>query len=292
MSPVTPWIVDAHQHFWRLDRGDYVYPAPSDKLLYRDFMPADLEPALAAAGVAATVVVQATNTLAETAFLLELAAAHRFVAGVVGWWHPGGEGRLDRALALPGSERLVGIRPMLQRWDDVAWLLEPDSLCELADLAERGLVFEALVDSRHLATIRALCAALPGLKVVIDHMGKPWRHPDRLEEWSSDMQALGDAANCAVKVSGFPFAAASAGRPEDLVERLRGWFGTGRLMWGSDWPVAEREGGYHVVLDGMWRLFSDTERAAVFHGNAATLYGLSIGGPGQPVADASGGGLA
>ncbi len=37
-------IVDAHQHFWRLARGDYAFPARRIPVLYRDFMPADLAP--------------------------------------------------------------------------------------------------------------------------------------------------------------------------------------------------------------------------------------------------------
>ena len=77
--------VDSHQHFWRLDRGDYGRLTPALGTIYRDYLPEDLPPLLARAGVGSTVLVQAAPTLEETRFLLQLASRHDFVAGVVGW---------------------------------------------------------------------------------------------------------------------------------------------------------------------------------------------------------------
>ncbi len=37
-------MIDAHQHFWRVQRGDYGWLTPELGALYRDFAPADLEP--------------------------------------------------------------------------------------------------------------------------------------------------------------------------------------------------------------------------------------------------------
>ncbi len=85
MTARRPRRIDAHQHFWRLDRGDYGWLTPALAPIYRDFEPADLAPRLARAGIDETVLVQAAPTVAETRFLLELAASTPFVAGVVGW---------------------------------------------------------------------------------------------------------------------------------------------------------------------------------------------------------------
>ena len=76
---------------------------------------------------------------------------------------------------------------------------------------------------------------------------------------------------------GVPFAAPPVGPSgvvEDLVAFLRSTFGQQRLLWGSDWPVAEREGGYHKVLTRLRALFPEAERNAVFGDNAARIYGL------------------
>src|SRR5580765_723828 len=78
-------VVDAHQHFWRLSRGDYAWLTPDLGTLHRDFEPTDLEPLLVHNGISATVVVQAAATEAETHFLIELAREHAFIKGVVGW---------------------------------------------------------------------------------------------------------------------------------------------------------------------------------------------------------------
>jgi L-fuconolactonase len=270
-------IVDAHQHFWALSRGDYGFPSPTDPILYRDFMPDDLMPLMDRAGVRRSVLVQATDTIEETDFLLRLAAGTPFVAGVVGWWDPRADGLLDRLLALPNAGGLVGVRPMLQKSDDVTWLVADDALHELARIAEHGLAFDALVDARHLEVVATLCRSLPELSVVIDHLGKPWRKPALTEQWMHGMRALAVCPNCMVKISGFPFAQLDL--PLDagsLVARLREWFGTERLVWGSDWPVVERESNYGDALASMQELFSTEQRAAVFGENAVALYRLNV----------------
>ena len=57
--------IDSHQHFWRLERGDYGWLTPALKPLHRDFGPADLAPFLQRHGIAGTVLVQAAATVAE-----------------------------------------------------------------------------------------------------------------------------------------------------------------------------------------------------------------------------------
>jgi L-fuconolactonase len=78
-------IIDAHQHFWQLSRGDYGWLTPELETLYRDFMPTDLAPHLDQHGIDGTILIQAAPTLAETEFLLEIADKNSFVLGVVGW---------------------------------------------------------------------------------------------------------------------------------------------------------------------------------------------------------------
>lgn len=55
--------LDAHQHFWRIDRGDYGWITPELPRLYRDYGPAELAPHLARHCLDGSVVVQAAPTL-------------------------------------------------------------------------------------------------------------------------------------------------------------------------------------------------------------------------------------
>src|SRR5262245_53007319 len=78
--------VDAHQHFWKVDRGDYDW---LDEALYpslcRDYLPEDLAPLLAGGRIDRTVLIQAAETVAETEFMLGIAETSPFVGAVVGW---------------------------------------------------------------------------------------------------------------------------------------------------------------------------------------------------------------
>src|SRR5262245_3603893 len=107
--------IDAHQHFWRVDRGDYGWLTPKDHpVICRDFGPADLEPWLAEGRMERTILVQAAPTLAETHYLLQVAAETAFVAGVVGWTDLAAPDAAAQVEALAASPKFVGLRPMLR----------------------------------------------------------------------------------------------------------------------------------------------------------------------------------
>jgi L-fuconolactonase len=209
--------------------------------------------------------------------LLDIASRTTFVAGVVGWWDGATPELLDALLAAPKSNLLVGVRPMLQHFDDVTWLAQPDALRAMRRLVEHNVAFDALVDARHLATVRMVCTRLPELKVAINHMAKPWRFPERYDAWEVEMSRLGALSNCWVKLSGFPFGS-RGDRPtsmlEHLVARLRAWFPLERLVWASDWPVVRREGGYALALQAVRGQFTDAEASRVMSANTCAVYGL------------------
>ena len=142
--------IDAHQHFWRIDRGDYGWLTPDLAVIYRDFLPADLTPILARHGIAKTILVQAAPTVAETEFMLALAASTPFVAGVVGWVDFTAPNARTVIARLAADANLVGLRPMVHDIADDAWLLRPDLAPAITAMIEHDLVFDALVKPRHL----------------------------------------------------------------------------------------------------------------------------------------------
>src|SRR4051794_4438909 len=78
-------IVDSHQHFWQVGRFDYPWMTPEVEVLCRDYLPPMLESLLRRNHVGKTILVQASNSIAETRWLLDLADENPFIAGVVGW---------------------------------------------------------------------------------------------------------------------------------------------------------------------------------------------------------------
>src|SRR6056297_3527060 len=116
-------IIDAHQHFWKPERGDYGWLTPELEALYRDFLPQDLKPLLDDCGVDRTILVQAAPTAEETEFMLGLARENEFIAGVVGWVDFESPDAPDAVATLAIDPLLVGLRPMIQDLPDPDWIL-------------------------------------------------------------------------------------------------------------------------------------------------------------------------
>jgi L-fuconolactonase len=272
--------IDAHQHFWRLARGDYGWLTPALAPIHRDFLPADLAPILAGHGIARTIVVQAAPTVAETRFLLDIARAAPFVAGVVGWVDFAARDAPDVIDRLAADPLLVGLRPMVQDIADDDWLAAPALAPAFDAMVTHRLVFDALVLPRHLPRLAKVVTRHPALAVVIDHAAKPSiRDGARgLDPWRGALADLAAAPSVACKLSGLVTEAA----PDWNVDTLRPFiahvldaFSPSRVLWGSDWPVVVLAGGYDRWRAATLALLADLaapERAAILGSNAARTY--------------------
>jgi L-fuconolactonase len=282
-GPVATRRIDAHQHFWRLDRGDYGWITPDRPAIYRDFGPGDLAPLLAGAGVTETILVQAAPTVAETRFLLHTARATTFVAGVVGWVDMAAADAPAVIAALAGDEYLRGIRPMIHDIADPGWMLGRALEPAFRALVELDLAFDALVKPRHLPNLRVLLARHPDLRVVIDHGAKPdiarWGGArEARAAWAGAMAELARESGVACKLSGLVTEAGPGWRADDLrpyVDHLLECFGPDRLLWGSDWPVVNLAGGYAAWWEAAGACLAALgpgERAKIFGETAARVY--------------------
>lgn len=271
-------IIDAHQHFWLLERGDYGWLTPELKPLYRDFAPDHLEPILSRNGVDATILVQAAPTLAETDFLLFMAEETPFVLGVVGWVDftaPSAPADIARLAKHP---KLVGLRPMIQNIPDDDWMLGSDLTPAFEAMIEHDLTFDALVLPRHLSRLKKLLARHPKLRTVIDHGAKPNIAAGQFETWANDITEIAGSTGVYCKLSGLVTEAGDTWTKSNLapyIDHLLASFGPQRLVWGSDWPVLTLATDYDI-----WRnlahsfMPNETANKAIFGKNALDLYRL------------------
>lgn len=273
-------MLDAHQHFWKVDRGDYGWMTPDLKPLYRDFGPGDLSPLLDRAGVARTVLIQAAETEAETNFLLEIAARTDFVAGVVGWADMLAGDFPARLAHYAAQPKWVGIRPMLQEHDP-ALIADPRFRAALAEIARRRIPFDILVFPRHLSAMTHAVQATPGLHAILDHISKPDMTHSMDAKWCNEIEALAAVPGVYCKVSGLVTEAGSdwsIDRIRPFVEFVAHAFGPERLVFGSDWPVCTLAASYAQVLELartiLGNLYGPEQMQAIMETNGQRFYRL------------------
>ena len=277
--------VDAHHHFWDPTRA--VYPwMQGDALdpVRRPFTPADLAPELHAQHISGTVLVQTISSEDETREFLELASHTDFIWGVVGWVDlisPRVGDHLDALMGGTGGDRLVGIRHQVHDEEDPEWLNRADARRGLKAVQERGLVYDLLVRARELPAAIDTVAALSGLQFVLDHIAKPRIAEREDPEWRERMPSLASLPNVAVKLSGMVteanWASWTAADLRPFVASVVDWFGVGRLMFGSDWPVcllATSYGGVVGALEEALGPMSSADLERIFGSNAAGVYRL------------------
>jgi L-fuconolactonase len=251
-----PPTVDAHHHFW-WDPTPADYPWMTDELapIRRSFGPDDLRPHLQTAGIDRTILVQTRSSLDETRRFLHIAEDTDFIAGVVGWVDlTAGDvpATLADLRAAPGGRYLVGIRHQVHDEDDPDWLLRPDVIRGLHAVAAADLSYDLLVRTRELPAALAIARQLPDLGLVTDHIAKPPVATGEINDWAHAMAPFSDLPNVSCKLSGMVTEADwRRWTPDDLlpyVQRVIGWFGEDRLLFGSDWPVCLLAASYADVL--------------------------------------------
>lgn len=277
-------VIDSHLHVWDRGRSGYPWLRPDLGELYADFSLDQVAPELKASGVTGVILVQADDDDRDTEQLLEVAAHHASVLGVVGFapLHRPDElhGRLEQLMTDP---RVVGIRNLTHDRADDAWLLRPEVERGL-DIVEDASLPVDIVTARaaQLTNVAAVCGRHPGLTLVLDHLGKPPIGGD-LTAWRRDLKAAAEHPLLNAKVSGLY---ASGGPVTDAqLAPVFDWalecFGPRRLMLGSDWPIAVAAGGYRRTWAALTRLvdqLSAAERDELRSGTAVRCYGLQLVG--------------
>lgn len=272
--------IDAHHHLWDPARGDYGWLTADMGRLYRPFSVEDLAPLLAEAAIDGTLLVQAAPTEGETDWLIAIARATPWVWGVVGWVDLDADDAPARIAARAADPLFVGVRPMLQDLAQRDWIVAPARAPALSALAEHRLVFDALIAVDQIDTIVTLADRYPDLSIVVDHAAKP-RLGDAAcwSRWADGMIRLAAHSNIACKISGL-LTEAPAGADAEMLQpyiaHLLAAYGTARLVWGSDWPVLTSASDYAEWLAIATSLIPAADHAAVFGGNAARLYRLSV----------------
>jgi L-fuconolactonase len=274
--------IDAHHHLWRYAPADYPWISDRMAVLKHDFLPADLEANLAAAHVDASVAVQASQTVDETRWLLELARAHPAIRGVVGWV-PLIDPKVEDVLApLARDPHLRGVRHILHDEKDDEYALREDFNRGIDRLRSFHLVYDILIFAKHLPVAMRFVDRHPDQPFVLDHIAKPTIAADRFDvDWARGLRELAKRPHVTCKLSGVVTEVRDATWTRELiapyVETALEAFGPQRLMFGTDWPVCLLRTSYVEWTETVAALvarLSATEQEAIWSRTAAQVYGL------------------
>ncbi len=272
--------IDAHQHYWKLDRGDYDWITQELAALQRDFLPNDLRPHLEKHQLDGTIVVQAAETLAESDYLLGLAETNDSILGVVVWLDLTDPEYLAHYERFSRHPKFAGFRIMIQGMSDASRILEASFVEAVRYFAKRDVPVDLLVLSHQLGPLVELLNRVPDLRGVIDHIAKPRIAEAVLEPWRSQMVEIARHPTISCKLSGM---VTEASHRDWTVEQFAPYirhvadiFGPERLMYGSDWPVCLLSASYdevmEVVQSALPHHWTQQDKERLFGWNAKRFY--------------------
>ncbi|WP_226531078.1 amidohydrolase family protein [Microbacterium paraoxydans] len=284
-------VLDAHLHLWDPEALTYTW---LDGPLARRFGRGELERARIEVAAEETAVFVQAGTQ-EDEFLDEV----RWVAGQAG--ELGVVGivagvRLDAGTdttvhleELSSEPLVVGVRHLLQDEPD-GTALSTAFVMGAREVAARGWTFDACVRQSQLPDVARLAGAIPELRIVLDHLGKPAVGTASAPlapsvEWERDLSELARHPLAFCKISGLPAEADGEWSAEQLIPFLdvaADVFGPERLMWGSDWPVSSISGAVYGSSSraqwfdavAAWAHSRGIDQPALFHATATTFYSL------------------
>lgn len=292
-------IIDAHHHLWDLSLGRHPWLTAPDAaikalgdiaFLRRDYLPADFLADIGDQKVVGSVYIEAVwdrtrPPTEEMDWVAGLARPPGIAARMIGWAELAADDAAATLESLAARPGVVGIRQSIRwhpdparRWTEDGILDQPAWRRGLAHMAPLGLMLELLMNPFQAEAAARLAAAFPAQRIVINHCGTPTeRDAEGLAHWRRGLALMAAHPNVAIKLSGYQGYAADHSPPalRAVVMTVLDAFGTGRAMFGTDYPVGGRQMGYQAMCDR----FKDTiatltpaEQRAVMHDNAAALY--------------------
>jgi L-fuconolactonase len=231
--------------------------------------------------VTGTIVVQARQTIEETAWLARLASDTNLIRGVVGWaplTDPRVDSYLEHLAVLP---KVKGMRHVIHDEPDPFYMCRKDFHRGISRLRDYNLRFDCLIFESHLPQTIDLVDRHPSQIFVVDHIAKPSIRKREISPWRQQLTELALRPNVYCKLSGMVTEADwdlwTEKELNPYFETVLNAFGCKRTMFGSDWPVVTLAASYQRWLETVQRAiapFSEEERRWLFAGTAVEAYGL------------------
>lgn len=272
--------IDAHVHFWKYDKKIYDWIDSSMKTLQSDHLPEHFALTMKRNEIGGVVAMQASQTEFETHFLVELAKTHPVIKGVVGWVDLQADNVEERLQYFSPNSIIKGYRHIVQG-EPIDFLGRENFRRGVSALKPYGYTYDILIYHHQLKPAIDFAAAFPDMKLVIDHCAKPDIRHKKIDDWKALMKEMGQMPHVSCKLSGLLTEASwknwSAADYYPYLDVVFEAFGTGRLMFGSDWPVMLLSGIYvqwKSLLEKYMENFPHEEREKVFGANAIQFYNL------------------
>jgi predicted TIM-barrel fold metal-dependent hydrolase len=256
LPPSIP-IIDTHIHLFDPGRpGGVPWPAKTDTALYRAALPDRYVSVAGRFGVVGAIVIEASPLASDNDWVLQVAAKHPIIVGMVGDLIPGTPSYEKDLERLHANPLFLGIR-YGNLWDrDLAVdTQKPEFLPGLKVLASKGLVLDsANPDLKLIRAIAGVADHVPDLRIVIDHLPTarvPAEAAARDEYWSL-LRQLAQNKNIFVKLSEVLAARIEeAGGPafcKDRLDALWDIFGEDHVLYASDWPNSDHHATYEETI--------------------------------------------
>lgn len=278
-------IIDTHLHLW--DTGRLSYPWLTDiPQINRTFSLEDYNKACKGIEVEKMIFMQCeclpSQYREEVAWVSGLAEKDPRLEGIVAWAPlEKGEAARPEIEVLKANPLVKGLRRIIQYEADPEFCLRPDFIKGVNLLADYGLTFDICISHVQNKNVIRFIEQCPGVKMIIDHIGKPDIKNHILHPWKDEIKEMSEFDNVYCKLSSLATEADHKNWTIDdlrpYVEHLLECFGTGRLVFASDWPVSSLAADIPTCVSTIEELMegaSMDDLRKVFNQNGREFYGI------------------
>ena len=253
--------------------------------LRRDFLPTHLSVETQATHVDGVISVQARQSVEETHWLLNLAAQHDWILGVVGWLPLESPSVRESLELFRHEKKLRGLRHVIQDEQDVGFLARPSFKEGIRAIKEFGWAYDLLIFARQLPIAIPFVDRHPDQVFVLDHIAKPTIQSGSHDDaWDRNLRELSKRSNVYCKFSGV---VTEVRDPKWSLAQIQPYwdtaleaFGSERLLFGTDWPVCLLKANYTQWVAAVSVLASKLsldEQLSFWSKNAIRAYQLETG---------------
>jgi len=252
----------------------------------RNFLPEEFQTELKMNNISGSVVVQARQKVEESQWLIKLGDQYDFIQGIVGWVDLRSKDLENDLLYFARHKKFKGVRHVLEDEEDDRFMLRKDFLSGIDKLKKYNLTYDILVKPHHLFYVQELVRRFPEQLFVIDHMAKPLIKDKEVHSWKKRMLAIAKEKNVYCKISGMVTEADwnhwKVSDFQPYLEIILEFFGSKRVMFGSDWPVCTLVANYSevkLIVDSYITSLTDSEKKDIMGLNAIHFYRLGRDNP-------------